>query len=132
MDDGKKAKQEDPRIERRNKIESEIGYFVGTEKWYRLHPNVLCTDGIKFVLDTAQSYWLADVVFSIQIKPEVKAELFQFYELTVDLEKSTGKLKVTDGNDKVIYEQFFPYTDFPLSTFKFYFTDNVMLLPSEY
>lgn len=124
--------EEDPRASRRKEIESNINYFTGTDKWHQIYPNILITDGIKFVFDTAQSYWLGEIVFSIQSLSKVKAEYFQFYNLEVDLEKSMGKLTVTDGNEKEIYTQTLPYTDFPLAKFRFYFTDGVILLPSEY
>ncbi|MEK7434183.1 MAG: DUF6876 family protein [Cyanobacteriota bacterium] len=126
------ANEKDPRIEIRKKIESEIRSFCGTDKWYQLYPNVLATDGIKFIFDTAQAYWIGDIVFSIQSYPKVKSEVFQFYELLVDLESSTGEIKVTDGNENIIYSQKIQYTDFPLPKFSFYYTNDVILLPSEY
>ena len=37
-----------------------------------------------------------------------------------------------DGDGNVVYEKPIPFTDFPLSEITFYFTDDVILLPSEY
>lgn len=37
-----------------------------------------------------------------------------------------------DGNDNFVTKQEIEFTDFPLEEISFYFTDNVLLLPSEY
>lgn len=127
-----KQEQEDPRREKRRKIEAEIRHFTGTDQWYKLYPNVLITDGVKFVFDIAESYWLGEIVFSLQTLEKVKAEPFQFYELEVNLEKHNADLKVTDGNENILYTQFIEFTDFPLPKFSFYYTNDVVLLASEY
>lgn len=44
----------------------------------------------------------------------------------------TATLTCDDGNDTVVYRQELGYTDFPLPEITLYFTDNVILLPSEY
>ena len=38
--------------------------FTGTEHWYRfgIVPNITCTDGAKYVADTAGAYWLLDEI----------------------------------------------------------------------
>ena len=38
----------------------------------------------------------------------------------------------TYSDEKLVYSQKIPYTDFPLSKFEFYQCDNVILLKSEY
>lgn len=127
-----KEEEKDSRIEKRRKIEAEIRHFTGTDKWHKMYPNVLITDGVKFVFDLAESYWLGEIVFSLQTLEKVKAEPFQLYELEVNLEKHNADLKVTDGNENVLYTQFIEFTDFPLPKFSFYYTDSVILLSSEY
>jgi hypothetical protein len=44
----------------------------------------------------------------------------------------TATLTCEDGNGNVVFPKAIPYTDFPLEEITFYFTDNVILLPSEY
>lgn len=125
--------KEDPRIEKRREIEAELPHFCnGTEQWYKIYPNVLITDGIKFICDVGEAYWLIDTIFAVQNENEVKNQVFQLYELEVNLETHSAELKVTDGNEKQLYRQEIPYTDFPLPKFKCYYTDNTVLLPSEY
>ena len=47
-------------------------------------------------------------------------------------EDRTASLVCDDGNDNIVYTQHVAFTDFPLDEIKLYFTDNVILLPSEY
>ena len=46
----------------------------------------------------------------------------------------TGKadIRVSDGNDAVLFKRHIHFTDAPAGTWRFYLTDNVVLLPSEY
>jgi hypothetical protein len=126
--------QEDPRIARRKEMENKLPYFTGTENWHQIYkkPEILATDGMIFVLQTAQAFWLADIVYSLQTKKEIREQPFQYYILTVNLETKKAVVRVEDGNEHELYRQEVDYSDFPLETFKFYFSDNVMLLPSEY
>lgn len=106
--------------------------FTGTETWWR-HPlkkDILYTDGAKYVADAGEAYWLLDVIVSVQTLPRMKRQEFQVWILKVN--GNTGVVTAEDGNGKVIYRQELEFTDFPLPEIKFYFTDGVILLPSEY
>lgn len=113
-------------------LASALGGFIGSEQWYRTHPNVIMTEGVKFLCDQAKCYWLLDCIASYQLIPKVAREPFQMVELTVDLEQHTGVIVVTDGNDNELFRQALEYTDFPLQTLKLYYTDETVLLPREY
>ena len=41
-----------------------MSQFTGTGHWYRfgIVPNITCTDGAKYVADTAGAYWLLDEI----------------------------------------------------------------------
>ena len=111
----------------------ELSQFTGTENWYR-HPVVrkmLYTDGIRYMMNTADAYWLIDEVAFQQYHPRVKTEEFQVWILAVDLEASTAALRCEDGNGRVLCSKQIPYTDFPLVEIKIYVSNNVILLPSE-
>lgn len=95
--------------------------------WLReqgLHENA------KYVADAGEAYWLLDVIVSVQTLPRMKCEEFQVWILKV--KDNSGVVTAEDGNGKVIYRQELEYTDFPLPEIRFYFTDSVILLPSEY
>ena len=113
-------------------LEAALGGFIGPEHWFRTHPNVLITEGVKFLCDQAQCYWLIDCIASYQTIPRVVREEFQMMELTVDLEQYTGIIVVTDGNDNELFRQDLEYTNFPLPRVKLYYTDQTVLLPREY
>jgi hypothetical protein len=113
--------------------ESDLCQFTGTESWYR-HPfkrSILFTDGAKYVADTAGAYWLLDEITFAQAKKRIAAEAFQLWKLKVRADQS-ARLICEDGNGEVIFRKRIDYTDFPLKEISFYFTNNVILLPSEY
>jgi hypothetical protein len=113
--------------------ESDLRQFTGTESWYR-HPfkrSILFTDGAKYVADRAGAYWLLDEIAFAQAKKRIAAEAFQLWKLKVRADQ-TARLICENGNGEVIFRKRIDYTDFPLKEISFYFTNNVILLPSEY
>lgn len=112
----------------------DLRQFTGTEFWYR-HPfnkSITYTDGVKHVAQQGGAYWLIDdIVIAQKTVPAVAAEPFQFWKLTVR-EDATATLVCEDGNGNAVYTQDLHFTDFPLDEIALYFTDNVILLPSEY
>jgi len=113
---------------------SDLTQFTGTEQYYRhgINRKVLFTDGAKYVADTAGAYWLLDEIALIQpYNKRVAAEEFQVWKLVVTPNR-TATLTCDDGNDNIVYTKEFRYTDFPLDEITFYFTNNVIHLPSEY
>lgn len=116
----------------RQEMRTELAYFTGSEKFYKAYPKVILTDGIKFLADRAGAYWLIDLVFAYQSDRKVKQEPFQVYELSVDLKTKKAKMVCTDGNENILRTQNIPFTDFPLESIKMYYTNETLLLPSEY
>ena len=112
---------------------SDLRQFSGTEYWYRhaLIRSILFTDGAKYVADTAGAYWLLDEIAFAQMDNRITTELFQLWKLKVHADQ-TATLTCENGNCEVIFTKAIGYTDFPLEEISFYFTDNVILLPSEY
>ena len=108
--------------------------FTGTDQWYRhsLVRSVLYTDGAKYVADTAGAYWLLDeIAFAQKSNRRVAAEEFQLWKLRVNSDH-TATLACDDGNGNVVFSKRIAYTDFPLEDITLYFTNQVILLPSEY
>jgi uncharacterized protein DUF6876 len=114
--------------------EFNLRQFSGSENWYRhgINRNVLFTDGAKYVADEGGAYWLLDAIAIRQLyeKP-VSGEGFQVWKLKVNADR-TAILTCDDGNGNIVYTQHIAFTDFPLDEIKVYFTDNTILLPSEY
>ena len=111
---------------------ADLRQFTGSEHWYRhgIARKVLFTDGAKYVADTGGAYWLLDAIAFAQAEKLVSAEQFQLWKLKV--QNQTASLTCEDGNGNAVYRQEIEYTDFPLDEIAFYFTNNTILLPSEY
>lgn len=112
----------------------DLRQFTGSEFWYR-HPidrKVLFTDGAKHVADTGGAYWLLDEIATIQpYEPKIAAEAFQVWKLTVRPDH-TATLSCGDGNGNTVFTKEIEFTDFPLDEIELWFTNDVILLPSEY
>jgi len=137
--------------------QSDLAQFYGTVNYYRL-PLLfakswpmqgegysvqfpVATDGAYHVLQNGGghgAFWLWDVIASaIRMAPRCKNYIagggyFFVIRLSVDAETRSGQVVIDDGNDIVLYQQGIEYTDFDLPEIKFYFVDNVLMLPSEY
>ena len=114
--------------------EADLRQFTGTETWFRhgLNRSILYTEGAQFVAEHGGAYWLLDAIALAQLSEKaVKAEPFQVWALNVH-ENRTAAFTCEDGNGKTVYSQEIEFTDFPLPQIKLWFTDNTILLPSEY
>jgi hypothetical protein len=113
--------------------EVDLAQFIGSENWYQhgLVRSITYTDGTKYVADNGGAYWLLDeIALAQKFSRAVRREPFQVWKLTIrDCE---GVLTCDDGNGRIVYTKPIPFTDFPLDQIEFYFTDNVILLASEY
>src|SRR3990167_5297686 len=72
-------------------LESELLSFSGTENWYR-HPfGIVYTDGVQFLAEQAQAYWLIDAIASHQHTAKVRREPFQVWTLQVGVDRAPTK-----------------------------------------
>jgi hypothetical protein len=112
----------------------------GTTELHRpafpLFRNFAFTDGVKYLADEAQAYWLTDAIFSHQSTPEVSREDFQLWKLARNPQGHGAVLIGTDGDKGYgpveLARQEFWITDFPLPEIELYFYGNVLMLPAEY
>lgn len=112
---------------------SQLKQFTGSEEWYRhpLNRSVTYTQGAQYVADNAGAYWLLDEIALAQIGLSVvRAQPFQVWKL--DVKGSRATLSCEDGNHANIFTKEITFTDFPEPGITLWFTDNVILLPSEY
>ncbi len=111
-----------------------LAQFTGSQNFYRhsLVREVLYTEGVEFVAETAGAYWLLDEIALAQryIIP-VKREDFQVWDLVVNADQA-ARLTCGDGNGLEVYSKQIPFTDFPQPSIRFYFAEWVIHLPSEY
>lgn len=74
---------------------------------------------------------LDEIALAQRFLPTVAAEEFQLWKLTVKADH-TARLVCEDGNGVKVFSKTIDYTDFPLPEIDLYFTNGVILLPSEY
>ena len=111
----------------------DLHQFTGTETWHRhgVARKVLYTDGAQYVAETGGAYWLLDEIAFAQGIRKVADEEFQVWNLKVSPDNS-ARLTCDDGNSNIRFSKEIEFTDFPLDEIRFYFSGNVILLPSEY
>lgn len=116
--------------------QSDLAQFTGTTQWFQHWlKRFTHTDGIKYLADQGNAYWLIDAIASHQTKELLSDEMlkeFQIWRLVVNLEDKTAKLVCERDTDDVVVTQNIPYTDFPLSEVKVYLIEEVLMLQSEY
>ncbi|WP_424001284.1 DUF6876 family protein [Maribacter sp. IgM3_T14_3] len=119
-------------------LKEQLAAFSGTESFYKIPLlNTVITDGIQYLASKANCFWLVTDA-SVVAKSLMNRSSF----ITVDFKKlSTEKQKVlgyaavieySDGNDTILETQKYHLTDFPLETIRLFFTNNTLMLPSEY
>lgn len=112
----------------RTEIEAGLSQCIGTEQYWK---NSLLTfqytDGVKFLHESSEAYWLL-----IAISSHKRKESFQLWQLTVNKDSSATLTMKEDSDEPNLVEQQIPFTDFPLDGISLYLIDGILLLPSEY
>ena len=114
-------------------LSADLKMFTGTEQWFR-HPlssNFLYTDGVKFFAEHCGggAYWFLDIL-ATELADLQETE--NFMSITLDVVDSSAKITADDGNGNVLWTRNIDFTDAEKGTWKFFLTNNVLLLPSEY
>jgi hypothetical protein len=124
-------------------IESGLAQFYGTEGYTRLSPlhgRLVCTDGVVWLAENAECFWLIDAIASYQrdaMKDE-SLQSIQFWKLTV--KDRLGILICERDEGDVAFTQTIRFTNFPLPEIKIWVEAGsvgdkpvmVCLLPSEH
>lgn len=115
-------------------LESALSQFTGTTKYYRLLPTFVVTDGVKYLMDQADCYWLAQLYGLHLVDIDFNDHSFTVLKM---VRRGEGvKITIEDGNGKRLNWQAIDWTDFPLSTITLYASWSgdywVAMLPSEY
>lgn len=112
------------------KIEEELASFTGTENYYRHWMGLLYTDGVNFLVEKANCYWLLDAVVSYQ--HELNNKRFQIWKLEKKEDSSAVLTMQEDEGAPILIEQKIPYTNFPLESVVLWLENGVIYLPSEH
>jgi Family of unknown function (DUF6876) len=117
---------------------SDLAQFTGSENWYRhgINPDVLYTDGAKYVAGEGGAYWLLDAIaICSALRAARRRRAFpQVWKLTVREDHSATLVcdDGDDGNDNIVYTQHIEFTDFPIPEITLWFANNTIYLPSEH
>jgi len=107
--------------------QSSLSQFIGTEHYYKHWLGKVYTDGVKYMAEEGQAYWLLDAIFSY-----MRTESFQIWELKKTGTTSAVLTMKEDTNEPILVKQDIPLTDFPLDFIALWLIDGVLILPSEY
>ena len=118
-------------------LASELASFDGSENLYHRATPILIyyTDGIKWLQENLNCYWLLDLIASYQTDEFKAANDRQFWKLVVA--DNSAIITCDDGNRNISVTQSIEYTDFPLSSVKIWVEIQeqgrvFIYLPSEY
>ena len=112
-------------------IRATLAQAIGTTQYWKAYPNLLLTDGVKLMAEMCGAYWLIDEVFFLLHNEKLKGEEFIVFQLVV--KDSSATIRAEDGNKHLLAKQNIPFTDFPLTEgITLFWTDNVLMLPTEY
>lgn len=113
-------------------LKKELAQCYGTQNYYRYVPfSLMYTDGVKLFVEKAEAYWLlSDIAINLVYGKELQNEYFLC--ITLKVKDNKADLIFDDGNGNVLLSKHYKYTDCPEGDWKFYFTDNVLLIPNEY
>lgn len=112
---------------------ADLRQFTGSECWHRhsLARDILYTDGVKYVAETAGAYWLIDeIALAQRFDGRLAATEVQVWTLRVNPDR-TAMLRCEDGDDGVVLTKAIAFTDFPLDEIVMNFANNMIYLPSE-
>jgi hypothetical protein len=121
-----------------NKIKAELQYFIGSESFYKIPLiGTRFTDGIKYLADAAECFWLVTDASVI-----AKSLMSKSYFITVDFKRLSetereesqceALINYSDGNGHIFETHRYHVTDFPLDELRLFFIDGTLMLPSEY
>lgn len=126
----------------KDEILNGLAQCYGTEGYHYnglFGKNYVYTDGIKYLLEAADAYWLLQAIFSYRRKED-----FQLWSLKVMSDKTAVLTMKEDTDCPNLVEQKIHYTDFPLEEIEFYAINDhncngewgpvhvVLMLKSEY
>jgi hypothetical protein len=122
-----------------------LQHFCGSEQYYKHWLGLCYTDGIKYLAENAQCFWLIDAIASHQptAKKNPRLKEFQLWFLHVGtghefIKPKAGNAAVLTcwedtpkAESKPVIIQQIPFTDFPLKEIKLYLKEKILLLPDE-
>ena len=111
----------------------DLSGFTGTENWYRhwANPKITFTDGAHHFAEHAGNgaFWFLDII--VTELTGLQREL-GFLHIVLNVIENEADITADDGNNNIVWQKHISYTDCPPGTYRFYFTNDVILLTTEY
>jgi len=108
----------------------ELNHFTGSMNKYSGYMGTKHTEGCNYLIANEASWLVSDIAVICKMKKEVKDEPFIAIHAIVKNRKA--EVIYTNGNNHELFIQKYSYTDLPNGNYDFYFTDNTLMLSSEY
>lgn len=115
-------------------FQSDLAQFTGTDNYY-VHPlfarHIRWTDGVQYFRDNAGggAHWFLDIILT---EVATLHKRHEFVSVTMIVTGSRAKIVATDGNETTLWSKKIDFTDCPEGEYRFFLTDNVFMLASEY
>jgi len=111
----------------------DLSGFCGTEQYFHMRPlySSNYTEGVQFIGSNGATWMLTDILSQLEYNPLLKKEEF----VCITFQKNQdcmATITYDDGNGNVLETQEYDYTDCGVSEIKFFWTNGVLMLASEY
>lgn len=119
-------------MNRSEQLVLELAQFIGSDQHHYnpLYRWMNYTDGVRYFANKAGAFWLLDVIGTELHK---LANAHDFLSITFSVyADGLAYITVTDGDNLELWKKWLDYTDCPVGTWKFFLTNNVLMLTSEY
>ena len=131
---------------RTQELKAALANYYGSETFYRhaLNRRMTYTEGVQAFAKCAGAYWFLDIA-ATELFALLKVRRTcphaprgeDFLSVLLHVEGTKAKITADDGNGNVLFTKSIDYTHFPCmdcpeGEWRFFFTNNVLMLPSEY
>lgn len=121
-----------PLMKSKEELLATLDQFTGSQQafYHPMFKKFVYTEGVRYLAQNAECYWLLEHIFLHQTNPKIKAEGFQTWKLVK--QEDTATITIDDGNGNIIETFPIDFTDFPLDEIILFMIGDTLLLPSEY
>jgi mevalonate pyrophosphate decarboxylase len=114
-------------------LAEELSNFIGSENYYKHLGGLHYTDGVKYLAENVEAYWLIDLIMGYQSRVFRAVNEFQVWTLQPHSDGGCSAIVVCDdGDENEIVRQKITYTNFPLDLgIKLYIQNCILCLASE-
>jgi len=109
----------------------QLNQFIGTESYHQVYidKKIAGTDGVAYIMENGYSWFVTDMLAVVCTKPEIRKQ--EFLAIKLKVKDKTAKATIEDGNDHVLYQQDYSYTD-AKKDLTLFLTNDVLMLSGEY